>query len=235
MNERKYALYNADCFDYMKQIPDKSVDLILTDPPYNIAKYSTGNIFLPGRSVINNDLEKWDLQEIKPLDFTSDFKRILKPDGNIFVFTSYNLLGKWHEAFDKEFDTFQIFIWHKTNPIPKIYKNGFLNSCEIIVCLWNKKHKWNFSSQNEMHNYFDCPICMGNERLKSPKHPCQKPLKLLRHLIKVASNEEDLIFDPFMGVGSTGVAAKALNRSFIGCEIDSEYFNAAKDRIAEVV
>ncbi|MBR3721638.1 MAG: hypothetical protein IKN12_02650 [Selenomonadaceae bacterium] len=68
MNDRKYALYNADCFDYMKQIPDKSVDLILTDPPYNIAKYSTGNIFLPGRSVINNDLEKWDLQEIKPLD-----------------------------------------------------------------------------------------------------------------------------------------------------------------------
>lgn len=61
---------------------------------------------------------------------------------------------------------------------------------------------------------------MGKERLKEPKHPSQKPLKLLRHLIKIASNEGDLIFDPFMGVGSTGVAAKELNRNYVGCEID---------------
>ena len=235
LSDNKYMLFNVDCLDYMKQIADKSIDLILTDPPYNIAKYSTGNITLPNRSAVNNDLEKWDLQEIKPLDFIKDFKRILKPDGNIFIFTSYNLLGKWHEAFDKEFDTFQYFIWHKTNPIPKIYKNGFLNSCEMIVCLWNKKHKWNFSVQNEMHNYFECPICMGKERLKSPKHPCQKPLKLLRHLITIASDENDLVFDPFMGVGSTGVAAKELNRNFIGCEIDTAYYNAANNRITEAM
>lgn len=82
-----------------------------------------------------------------------------------------------------------------------------------------------------MHNYFECPICMGNERLKDPKHPCQKPLKLLEHLIKIASNEEDTVFDPFMGVGSTGVAAKILNRYFIGCEIDSKFFEAADERM----
>src|SRR5699024_9171474 len=114
-------------------------------------------------------------EDINPFDFVKDFKRIIKPDGNIFIFTSYNLIGKWHEAFDSEFDTFQYFIWHKTNPMPKIYKNGFLNSCEMIVCLWNKGHKWNFKSQNEMHNFFESPICMGNERLKNPKHPAQKP------------------------------------------------------------
>ncbi len=224
-------MYNGDCLDYIKLMPGSCVDLILTDPPYNIAKYSTGNIPLPNRSAVNNDLGEWDLNEINPFDFVEEFKRILKPDGNIFIFTSYNLIGKWHEAFDSEYDTFQYFIWHKTNPMPKVYKNGFLNSCEMIICLWNKGHKWNFSTQNEMHNYFECPICMGNERLKEPKHLSQKPLKLLRHLMEIASNEGDVVFDPFMGVGSTGVAAKELGRKFIGCEIDSEFFKAAGKRI----
>ena len=72
---------------------------------------------------------------------------------------------------------------------------------------------------------------MGKERLKEPKHPSQKPLKLLRHLVKIASNEGDVIFDPFMGVGSTGVVAKELNRSFVGCEIDAAFFEAAKGRM----
>ena len=118
------VLSNVDCLEYIKTIPDKSVDLILTDPPYNIAQYSTGNIPLPGRSAVNNDLGEWDLKEINPFDFVDDFKRILKPDGNIFIFTSYNLIGKWHEVFDPEFDTFQYFIWHKTNPMPKIFRKG---------------------------------------------------------------------------------------------------------------
>ena len=228
---RYSEIKNTDCLDYMKKLNNKSVDLILTDPPYNIAKYSTGNINLPGRSALNNDLAQWDLLDINPHDFIEPFKRIIKPDGNIFIFTSYNLIGKWHEAFDKEFDTFQYFIWHKTNPAPKIYKNGFLNRCEMIICLWNKGHKWNFSNQKEMHNHFECPICMYPERLRYPKHPAQKPLKLLRHLIKIGSNENDVIFDPFMGVGSTGVAAKELNRNFSGCEIDQAFFEAAKARI----
>ena len=227
----KVILSNSDCLEYIRFIPDKSIDLILTDPPYNIAQYSTGNILLPGRSEVNNCLGEWDLKEIDPMEFVEGFKRILKPDGNVFIFTSYNMIGKWHKAFDDQFDTFQYFIWHKTNPMPKIFKNGFLNSCEMIICLWNKKHKWNFSKQNEMHNHFECPICMGNERVKHPKHPAQKPLKLLKHLIKISSNEGDTVFDPFMGVGSTGVAALELGRDFIGCEIDTSFFVAAKDRI----
>lgn len=230
---KNYTLINGDCFNYLGKIPDNSVDLILTDPPYNIAQYSTGNIPLPGRAPINNDLGKWDLQPIDPGSLLDDFKRILKPDGNIFVFTSYNLIGKWHEAFDKEFDTFQFFIWHKTNPAPKIYKNGFLNSCEMIVCMWNKGHKWNFGKQNEMHNFFESPICMSPERLRNPKHPAQKPVKLLEHIIKIASNEKDVVLDPFMGVGSTGVAALINNRKFIGCEIEKDFFDAAEKRISQ--
>ncbi len=224
-------LIYGDCRNFMKNMPDNCVDLILTDPPYNISQYSTGNIALPGRSSLNNDIAQWDTIPINPMEFLYDFKRILKPDGNIFIFTSYNLIGKWHNVFDSEFDTFQFFIWHKTNPTPKIYKNGFLNSCEIIICMWNKGHKWNFSKQNEMHNFFESPICMGSERLRNPKHPAQKPVKLLKHIISIASNANDIVFDPFMGVGSTGVAALELGRRFAGCEIQSDYYVAAQKRI----
>ena len=89
-----YDLKLGDCFKLLDEIPDKSVDLILTDPPYNIAKYSTGNIDLPGRSALNNDLGDWDKKEIEPKDLLENFKRIIKPKGNIFIFTTYNQIGK---------------------------------------------------------------------------------------------------------------------------------------------
>ena len=226
-------IFNEDCLNQIRTLPNHSIDLILTDPPYNIAQYSRGNIKLPNRSEVNNDLGAWDYNEINPFEFVDEFKRVLKPEGNIFIFTSYNLIGKWHEAFDKEFGTFQYFIWHKTNPMPKIYKNGFLNSCEMIICLWNKGHKWNFTSQKDMHNFFESPICMGQERLKNPKHPAQKPLKLIKHLMTIGSNEGDIVYDPFMGVGTTCVAAIETNRKFIGVEIDKDFFYAAEKRIKE--
>lgn len=227
-------LINGDCFDKMKEIPDNSIDLILCDPPYNLARYSTGNMKFDWRSEINNDVAEWDEKVLNPFDLVDEFKRIISPTGNIFIFCSYNLIGKFHEAFDPEFDTFQFMVWHKTNPVPNIRKSSFLNSCELIVCLWNKGHTWNFTKQNEMHNFFESPICMGSERLKNPKHPTQKPLKILEHIIKIASNPGDIVLDMFMGVGSTGVAAKKLGRRFLGIEIESEYFEAAKKRINDV-
>lgn len=221
----------ADSYKYIKKIPDSSVDLILTDPPYNLSPYSTGNMKFSWRKDINNDLAEWDKKTFDPADWLNDFKRILKPTGNIFVFCSYNLMGKWHEVFDPEFDTFQFMVWHKTNPVPKFRKAGFLNSCELIICLWNKGHTWNFSKQNEMHNYIEAPICMGRERLKDPNHPTQKPVRVLKHILKIASNPGDVVFDPFMGVGSTGAAASEMARKYIGIEVDKKYYNAAKKRL----
>jgi site-specific DNA-methyltransferase (adenine-specific)/modification methylase len=144
-------------------------------------------------------------------------------------------MGNWHSTFDHKFDTFQFMVWHKTNPVPKIYKAGFLNSCELIVCIWNKGHTWNFISQKEMHNFIETPICMGRERLKEPVHPTQKPVRVLKHIIKIASNPGDLVLDPFMGVGSTGIAALEMDRRFLGIEIDEKYFNAAEKRLKAVV
>lgn len=206
---------------------DKSIDLIFTDPPYNVRKYSTGNIKIKGRKDFNNDIATWD-EGFSPKEWKDDFLRILKPTGNIFSFCGFNQLGEWHNVFDPIFDTFTIFVWHKTNPPPKVRKAGFLNSCELIVCMWNKKHTWNFGKQNEMHNFLETPLCMGKERTK---HPTQKPLKVLKHIIKIASNPGDIVFDPYMGSGSTGVAALTMDRDFIGIEKDSEYFDIAKERL----
>jgi len=233
---KKLHLKNGDCKILLKKLPDNSVDLILTDPPYNIAQYSTGNIKFNWRSDINNDIAEWDEAPLVPADFIDDFKRVLKPTGNAFVFTSYNMIGVWHRAFDSEYDTFQFMAWHKTNPVPNFMKTSFLNSVELIVCFWNKGHTWNFTNQTEeMHNFIESPICGGAERLKSPKHPTQKPIKVLEHIIKIASNTDDIVLDPFMGVGSTGVAALNLSRRFIGFELDIEYYKAAEKRLNERV
>ncbi len=221
----------GDAKELIKQLPDKSVDLIFTDPPYNLSPYSTGNIKMSWRKEFNNDLAEWDKENFIPLEWADEFRRILKPTGNIFAFCSYNLIGKWHEAFDPLFDTFQFVVWHKTNPPPKLYRAGFLNSCELIVCMWNKGHIWNFGRQSEMHNFIESPICMGRERVKNPTHPTQKPLKILNKIIEIASHESAVVFDPFMGVGSTGVSAVQLSRNFIGFEVNPEYFAVSKERI----
>ena len=225
------VLLCGDSRELIKRVPDNFVDFILTDPPYNIGKHSTGNIPLPGRTPMNNDVAAWDWIDFHPEEWVDEFLRVLKPTGNLFVFTSYNQLGRWYDCLDSRFDTSQFMIWHKTNPAPKIFKAGFLNSCEMIFCCWNKGHVWNFISQQEMHNFIESPICMRPERLSDPKHPPQKPTSVLKKLITIASNEGGVVFDPFMGVGSTGVAALGLRRRFIGFEINEVYFNAAKERI----
>lgn len=229
-NWRK-CLLHGDSRDVIKMIPDNSIDFILTDPPYNLGKHSTGNIPLPGRSAMNNDVAQWDMVDFNPEEWADEFIRILKPTGNLFIFTSYNQLGRWYNCLDHRFDTSNFMIWHKTNPAPKIFKAGFLNSCEMIFTCWNKKHAWNFISQAEMHNFIESSICMRPERLSDPKHPAQKPVGILKKMIQIASNADDIVFDPFMGVGSTGVAAIELGRKFIGVEIDETYYNAAKKRI----
>lgn len=227
-------MIHGDSKTYLSRIPDNAIDIILTDPPYNIGQHSRGNIPLPGRSALNNDVADWDHVDFHPEDWADEFVRILKPNGNLFIFTSYNQIGKWHACLDHKFDTTTFMIWHKTNPAPKIFKNGFLNSCEMIFVCWNKKHVWNFSTQGEMHNFIESPICMRPERLSSPKHPAQKPVSILRRILEIASMPDDIVFDPFMGVGSVGVAAMQLGRRYIGIEIDGGYHAAACRRIKQM-
>lgn len=180
---------------------------------------------------MNNDVADWDHVDFFPEEWADELIRVLKPTGNLFIFTSYNQIGRWHECLDHRFDTTNFMVWHKTNPAPKIFKAGFLNSCEIIFTCWNKGHTWNFSTQREMHNFIESKICMRPERLSDPKHPAQKPVEVLKKLLKIASDENDIVLDPFMGVGSVGVAALQMDRRYIGIEINPVYFDAARRRI----
>lgn len=224
----------ADAASFLSSLPDGSVDLLLTDPPYNLAGYSTGNIAPSWRKAFNNDIAGWDAG-FSPADWAAEFRRVLAPTGNLFGFTTYNLLGDWHATFDPVFDTFQFMVWHKTNPPPKLRRAGFLNSCELIVCAWNRGHTWNFTNQREMHNFIESPVCAGRERWRDPFHPTQKPLRVLRRLVELASRPGDLVVDPFMGVGSTGVAALELGRRFAGCDLVPEFVEAARTRIGAAV
>jgi DNA modification methylase len=227
-------LRRGDSRELIREVPDQSVDLLFTDPPYNLSGYSTGNMSFSWRKNINNDVAAWDQESFDPAEWAEEFVRVLKPTGNLFAFTAYNLLGRWHAVFDPLFDTFQFMVWHKTNPVPKVRRQGFLNSCELIVCAWNKGHTWNFGKQSEMHNFIETPICLGKERLKDPHHATQKPLRVLRHVLKLATNPGDLVFDPFMGVGSTGLAALEMDRHFLGFELDETYLEAARRRLDNV-
>lgn len=229
--EDRFEIHTGDARDLIRSVPDASVDLICTDPPYNLANYSRGNLAMSWRSDFNNDVADWDRTTFDPKDWSDELRRVLAPHGNLFVFTSYNLLGRWHEVFDPTFDTFQFLVWHKTNPPPKLRRAGFLNSCELVVCCWNQGHTWNFDRQRDMHNFIEAPVCAGHERVRDPKHPTQKPLAVLRRLVELASRPGDLVLDPFMGVGSTGVAALELGRRFLGFELDEGYVGAAAQRL----
>ena len=126
-------------------------------------------------------------------------------------------------------------VWHKTNPVPNFRKSSFLNSCELIVSCWNKGHTWNFTNQRDMHNFIENSICMGSERVKNKDgkslHPTQKPVAILEKIVKIASNENDLVLDCFNGVGSTGVASLKNNRRYLGIEIDKTYMDATEQRL----
>ena len=192
------------------------------------------------RATIENDIAEWDEVEFDPALLLKHFKRILKPKGNIFAFTNYNLIGRWHEIFDPEYNTFQMFYWHKTNPVPNIRKSSFLKSVESAICCWDKGHQINFIGQNKMHNFVETPICMGKERIKywSEKeqknktlHRTQKPIKVLEYIVERFSNENDIILDCFSGVASTGVSALKHKRRFLGFENIPKYYFAGKKRL----
>lgn len=89
---QRYAVRLGDSREIIRKVPDNFVDFILTDPPYNLARHSTGNIPLPNRTPMNNDVARWDLEIFKPAEWADEFIRILKPTGNLFIFTSYNMI-----------------------------------------------------------------------------------------------------------------------------------------------
>jgi site-specific DNA-methyltransferase (adenine-specific)/modification methylase len=220
-----------DCIEGMKKIDSNNIDAIITDVPYNLGEGNPNLIKFKNREDMNKaNIDKWN-KDFNPIEWLPEAKRILKNDGNIFVFTSHRNFGDYFNWMDKNFERTFFGAWHKTNPVPQVRKVSFLSSLELFICSWNVPHKWNFSSQNDMHNLIEYPICMGDERTE---HSAQKPLDVMAYIIKVTTNENDVVLDPFMGSGTTAIASRLLNRNFIGFEIDNNYYNISLKRIMNI-
>ena len=224
-----------DCLKYLKKIPDNFVDLIVTDPPYNVSQKN--NINYKDLNVVKN-FGDWDFG-FDPLPVLKEMKRVLKPNGQIYVFCATKQIPLYIDVFEKEWFFRNILVWSKTNPAPRLSKTNYLFANEYIIYAINEKVKmnkvtFNFIKHNEMKNIFITPSLQSKERLREngiAVHPTQKPLSILKKLIEVSSKKGDVVLDPFMGVGSTAVACKELGRNFIGCELDKKYYNLANQRM----
>jgi len=220
---------------------DFKVDAAIVDPPYNTANKNTK--ILKGRKARSSDLDKWDyFGDEEYLIFTKNWieeiSKKLKDNGNLLIFCKMEYISDIKRIYENiGFKHHGTIIWHKTNPAPQIRKNGFLSSCEAV--LWATKgfdntkisYTFNFSKQNEMHNFMESPICMGRERTK---HPTQKPKKILSHLINIFTNKGDWILDCFAGSGTLAEAANDLERNSINIENDKEYFKILTQRLKNI-
>lgn len=215
-------LIQGDCLEEMKNIPDGSVDMVLTDPPYNIAR--DNNFHTMGRAGI--DFGEWD-KDADILSYIKEVERILKKGGSFVVFNDWKNLGDIAKESELVgLDTKDLLRLEKTNPMPRNRDRRYITDFEMAVWFVKPNAKWTFNRQDEKYQRpkFVHSIDKGF-------HPTQKSLGLTEELVKIHSNEGDVILDCFMGSGTTGVAAKNLNRNFIGIELDETYFNIAKERI----
>lgn len=228
-------LYNDDCIKKMKDFSDNTFDLIYADPPYNLS--GENNLTVKNGKISKLNKGDWDIiDDINKFnnEWISECIRILKDNGTIWISgTLHNypsvamILKKYNMWIIND------IIWYKRNATPLLSRNRFAPSTELIwLASKNKKYKFNYeiakiiNNGKQMKNLWDIPAT----RHKTI-HPTEKPEILLERIIKIGSDEGDLILDPFMGSGTTGVVSKNLNRKFIGIEVNKEYFEIAKNRI----
>lgn len=234
-------LYNEDCIRSMKRLANGSIDLILTDPPYNLGNFMKGrdtnlkkmrDNFFGAAGWDNLSFEDWE----KSMDsFFEESVRVLKKGGAMIVFMAIikvESLIKIAERHGLYYKT--TGIWHKLNPMPRNMNLHFVNSTEAWVYFTYKKKTGTFNNDGKvLHDFIETGVAANGER-KFGKHPTQKPVQLMEFFVKVLTNEGETVLDPFMGSGSAGVAAKLNNRNFIGVEINEDYFQIATRRIQEV-
>lgn len=221
-------LYKGDCLEVMKDIPDESIDLIVTDPPYrtisgghNTPKWISGY----GNSVLyKNDGKIFEHNDIKHHDWLKESYRVLKKGSHIYIMTNLlNLFTLKEIAEDIGFKLHNLLVWEKNTCNANRW---YMKNCEYVLFMRKGKAKSiNNASSKTVHKY--------NNIVGNKLHPTEKPIELMKLYIENSSNENDMVLDPFMGSGSTGIASKLLNRNFIGIELDDNYFEIAKKRIEE--
>ena len=234
-------LYNDDCVQALKEIEDNSVDLILTDPPYNLGAFMKNrdtNLhkmrenFFGAAGWDNMEYEVW----LSSMDnFFNESSRIMKNGASMVMFMSLIKIETIIQLAEKYGFYYKTTgIWHKTNPMPRNMNLHFVNSTEAWLYFTYKTRTGTFNNDGKLfHDFIETSLVTKNEK-NHGKHPTQKPIQLISHFVELLSNKGDTIVDPFMGSGTTGVVAKSLGRNFIGIELNQDYFNIASKRIMEL-
>jgi DNA modification methylase len=230
--EERYKLYQGDCLDIINNI--EVVDCIITDIPYNISKKNNFKTMKDRTGRNGIDFGEWDkgFEEENLIQFIP----LIKSGGSFILFHSFEQFGKLKEIFENNGLMLKDkLIWEKTNPMPRNRDRRYISNIEILSWYVKPKNKWTFNRQNGKYesSVLKYPSESGGGFRRY--HPTQKNLKMIEYLIKIHTNENDVVLDPFMGSGTTGVACMNLNRRFMGIELDESYFNIAKNRIEEAL
>ena len=246
-------IVEGDSIRVMNTLPPESVDMIFADPPYNLQLQ--GDLHRPNNSKVDGVEEAWDkFADFATYDrFTADWlkaaRRILKPDGTIWVIGSYhNIFRVGALMQDLGFWILNDIVWRKSNPMPNFRGTRFTNAHETLIwCAKDEKSRYTFNYRAmkalnddlQMRSDWLLPICAGGERLKgddgSKAHPTQKPEALLYRILLACTKPGDVVLDPFFGTGTTGAVARRLGRRWIGIERESAYVKVARERIASTL
>lgn len=207
----------------IKDIPDNSIDLIVVDPPYQvISGGKPKHKGQPSGMLSKNDGKIFDYNDIKPEQWIPDLYRVLKEGTHCYIMTNVlNMENYLRICRETGFGLHNILNWKKQNVTPSRW---YMKNSEFTLFLRKGKAKKINNVGSKMIHEFTNPV--GNKN-----HPTEKPVDLMKYYIENSSNINDTVFDPFMGVGSSGVAATELGRNFIGIEIDKKYFDIAAQRI----
>lgn len=235
-----FILYNDDCIKIMKKISNETVDIVFADPPYFL---SNGGLSISSGKIVSVNKGEWDKKENYEDVYTftknwiSECYRILKKKCSIWISGTYHNIFEIKHALDEVgFKIINIIIWKKLDPPPLIYKNKCRFSYEFII--WADKgysHTYNYDemyklNNNELEDVWILPAVSLSEK-KYGHHPTQKPECLLERIIKASTSQGQVVLDPFMGSGTTGIVCKRLTRRFIGIEKEKKYFDIANKRI----
>ena len=226
LENENIRLIQGDCIGVIDKLIEEGirVDTIITDPPYKvITGGKNGTKGKPSGILTNNKQLMGNIPEFS--DWMPKLYTILNSNSHIYLMVNMlNLKDMMIATENAGFYIHNILIWHKNNSTPNKW---YMKNCEYVIFAKKGKSKFINNCGSRVVEQFDNP--------KNKVHPTEKPIGLMEMYIANSSNENQVVLDPFMGSGTTGVACKNLNRKFIGIELDENYFNIAKDRIESVV
>lgn len=226
-------IYRMDALDGLKRLDSESVDLICTDPPYNVASKSKLTVRHGKLMSTEEAWGAWDMFDPAEYDafigrVLDESLRVLKPGGALYMFTAREDNGHFvREAVKRGFKYRNQIALIRRCPLPSMAKRNWRSAFELCLYVTKGKPKtFNFLSQPECVN-----ISFYHPSHKRTDHPTEKPFDVIRRIVLVSSNPGDLVVDPFLGSGTTAVAAKQTGRRFIGFDTSDEYIHIARNRL----